>query len=104
MGGIVSRMQGVTLDRAAFIRTPHRGSEMAVSNVGELGRRLIALPVTNSAEARRECDDEGSAAPHGEIIGRGDGRACSVDARRSYRNHEGYIIAEGARTGPKTKA
>ncbi len=84
MGGIVSRMQAVTLDRpawervapgmiekltaasdkdgiiyrslifeanphlkrAVFICTPHRGSEMAVGSIGELGMRLIALPVT----------------------------------------------------------
>ncbi|MGL4401342.1 MAG: esterase/lipase family protein [Luteolibacter sp.] len=84
MGGIVSRMQAVTLDRpaweraapgmiekltagsgeddlikralifeanphlkrAVFICTPHRGSEMAISSIGELGMRLIALPVT----------------------------------------------------------
>jgi pimeloyl-ACP methyl ester carboxylesterase len=87
MGGIVSRMQAVTLDRpawnravpgviekltagsskddlikravifdanphlrrAVFICTPHRGSEMAISSIGELGMRLIALPVTVTA-------------------------------------------------------
>ncbi len=84
MGGIVSRMQAVTLDhesweraapgvigkltagsdkddiiyrslifeanphlkRAVFICTPHRGSEMAIGTIGELGMRLISLPVT----------------------------------------------------------
>lgn len=84
MGGIVSRMQSVTLDRAAwergapgligklthglkqddlvcrgtlfhanphirreiFICTPHRGSEMALGSLGEIGMRLISLPVT----------------------------------------------------------
>jgi hypothetical protein len=30
--------------RLVFICTPHRGSEMAVGSLGELGRRLIALP------------------------------------------------------------
>lgn len=83
MGGIVSRMQAVTLDRASwdraapgvidkllagstddslihralifdanpnvrrivFICTPHRGSEMAIGGIGELGMRLIKLPV-----------------------------------------------------------
>ncbi|MCE9610316.1 MAG: alpha/beta hydrolase [Chthoniobacter sp.] len=82
MGGIVSRMQAVTLDRAAwdrevgtqaeklfmqapaggliqrslifnanpklrrvvFICTPHRGANMAVSSIGEIAMRLIALP------------------------------------------------------------
>ncbi|MGL5018913.1 MAG: esterase/lipase family protein, partial [Luteolibacter sp.] len=37
------------LKRAVFICTPHRGSEMAISNIGELGMRLIALPVTISS-------------------------------------------------------
>ncbi len=84
MGGIVSRMQAVTLDRPAwergapgligkltegstkddliqravlfnanphirrgiFICSPHRGSEMALGSLGEIGMRLIALPVT----------------------------------------------------------
>ena len=31
--------------RMVFICTPHRGSEMALGSLGELGRRLIALPV-----------------------------------------------------------
>lgn len=31
--------------RLVFICTPHRGSEMALGSIGELGRRLIALPV-----------------------------------------------------------
>lgn len=30
--------------RLVFICTPHRGSEMALGSIGELGRRLIALP------------------------------------------------------------
>lgn len=84
MGGIVSRMQSITLDRPAwnrgapglidnltaglkeddmvhratlfqanphvrreiFICTPHRGSEMALGSLGEIGMRLIALPAT----------------------------------------------------------
>jgi pimeloyl-ACP methyl ester carboxylesterase len=32
------------VDRAIFICTPHRGSEMAVGTLGELAMRLIALP------------------------------------------------------------
>ncbi|WP_367870933.1 esterase/lipase family protein [Luteolibacter sp. Populi] len=31
--------------RLIFICTPHRGSEMALGRIGELGRRLISLPV-----------------------------------------------------------
>lgn len=84
MGGIVSRMQAVTLDQAAwergapgvigkltqgmktddlvyratlfnanphirreiFICTPHRGSELALGSLGEIGMRLISLPLT----------------------------------------------------------
>jgi pimeloyl-ACP methyl ester carboxylesterase len=33
------------VDRAIFICTPHRGSEMAVGTLGELAIRLISLPV-----------------------------------------------------------
>jgi hypothetical protein len=33
------------VDRAIFICTPHRGSEMAIGTLGELAIRLIALPV-----------------------------------------------------------
>jgi pimeloyl-ACP methyl ester carboxylesterase len=82
MGGIVSRMQATTLDRATwdrvvgspaekifgedpadglihralifnanpkirrivFICTPHRGSDMAIGTIGEIGMRLIFLP------------------------------------------------------------
>jgi pimeloyl-ACP methyl ester carboxylesterase len=82
LGGLVSRMQATTLDRAAwdrevgtpveklfmeapagglihrslifnanpkirrivFICTPHRGSDMAIDSIGEIGMRLIALP------------------------------------------------------------
>jgi hypothetical protein len=33
------------IDRAVFICTPHRGSEMAVGTLGELAIRLISLPV-----------------------------------------------------------
>lgn len=33
------------VDRAVFICTPHRGSEMAIGTLGELAMRLIALPV-----------------------------------------------------------
>jgi pimeloyl-ACP methyl ester carboxylesterase len=32
------------VDRLVFICTPHRGSEMALGRIGELGRRLISLP------------------------------------------------------------
>ncbi|MCU0748782.1 MAG: alpha/beta hydrolase [Akkermansiaceae bacterium] len=32
------------IDRVIFICTPHRGSEMAISSIGELGMRLISLP------------------------------------------------------------
>lgn len=32
------------IDRLVFICTPHRGSEMALGSLGQLGRRLIALP------------------------------------------------------------
>jgi len=32
------------VDRAVFICTPHRGSEMAIGTIGELAMRLIALP------------------------------------------------------------
>jgi pimeloyl-ACP methyl ester carboxylesterase len=32
------------IDRIIFICTPHRGSEMAISSIGELGMRLISLP------------------------------------------------------------
>ena len=33
------------IDRVIFICTPHRGSEMAVGSLGELGMRLISLPI-----------------------------------------------------------
>jgi pimeloyl-ACP methyl ester carboxylesterase len=33
------------VDRAVFICTPHRGSEMAIGTIGELAVRLISLPV-----------------------------------------------------------
>lgn len=33
------------IDRAIFICSPHRGSEMAISSIGEIGMRLISLPV-----------------------------------------------------------
>ncbi len=32
------------IDRAIFICTPHRGSEMALSRIGSIGAKLIALP------------------------------------------------------------
>jgi hypothetical protein len=32
------------IDRVIFICTPHRGSEMAIGSIGELGMRLISLP------------------------------------------------------------
>lgn len=37
------------IDRMIFICTPHRGSEMAVGSLGELGMRLISLPVDLTA-------------------------------------------------------
>lgn len=37
------------VDRVVFICTPHRGSEFAMSSIGELGRRLISLPVEITA-------------------------------------------------------
>jgi hypothetical protein len=33
------------VDRIIFICTPHRGSELALSKVGEIGMRLISLPL-----------------------------------------------------------
>jgi pimeloyl-ACP methyl ester carboxylesterase len=33
------------IDRAIFICTPHRGSEMAIGTIGELAIKLISLPV-----------------------------------------------------------
>jgi hypothetical protein len=33
------------IDRAIFICSPHRGSEMAIGSIGEIGMRLISLPV-----------------------------------------------------------
>lgn len=33
------------IDRAVFICTPHRGSEMAIGTLGELATRLISLPI-----------------------------------------------------------
>ncbi len=33
------------VDRVVFICTPHRGSEVALGNLGALGRKLISLPV-----------------------------------------------------------
>lgn len=33
------------VERIVFICTPHRGSEMAIGSLGEIGRRLISLPV-----------------------------------------------------------
>ena len=33
------------VDRLVFICTPHRGSEVALGNLGALGRKLISLPV-----------------------------------------------------------
>ena len=47
-GDLVDRATTFTanpnVDRAVFICTPHRGSEMAVGTLGELAMRLIALP------------------------------------------------------------
>lgn len=39
------------VDRAIFICTPHRGSEMAISTIGELAIRLITLPVDIASAA-----------------------------------------------------
>ena len=47
------------LKRVVFICTPHRGSEMAIGTIGELGMRLIALPATSrpaiTEVGRRAC-------------------------------------------------
>jgi len=37
------------VDRVVFICTPHHGSEMALGSLGEIGRRLISLPVDLTA-------------------------------------------------------
>ena len=37
------------IDRVIFICTPHRGSEMAIGSIGELGMRLISLPLDLTA-------------------------------------------------------
>lgn len=37
------------VDRIIFICTPHRGSELALGRIGELGMRLISLPVDLTA-------------------------------------------------------
>jgi hypothetical protein len=37
------------VDRVVFICVPHRGSEFALSSIGELGRRLISLPLEITA-------------------------------------------------------
>jgi hypothetical protein len=39
------------VDRAIFICTPHRGSEMAIGSLGELAIRLISLPVDIASTA-----------------------------------------------------
>jgi hypothetical protein len=48
-GGLVERASTFQANphvaRVVFICTPHRGSEMALGSLGELGRRMIALPV-----------------------------------------------------------
>lgn len=48
-GDLIDRSTSFTanphIDRAIFICTPHRGSEMAVGTLGELAIRLISLPV-----------------------------------------------------------
>jgi hypothetical protein len=41
------------IDRAVFICTPHRGSEMAIGTLGELAIRLISLPVDIAGAATR---------------------------------------------------
>ena len=38
------------IDREIFICTPHRGSELAISGIGEFAMRLIALPVEITSE------------------------------------------------------
>lgn len=37
------------IDRIVFICTPHRGSQMALGSLGEIGHRLISLPVDLTA-------------------------------------------------------
>lgn len=38
------------IDREVFICTPHRGSELAISSIGQLAMRLIALPIEITSE------------------------------------------------------
>jgi len=43
--------------RLVFICTPHRGSEMALGSIGELGRRLIALPADLTSTVSQSMGD-----------------------------------------------
>ena len=43
--------------RLVFICTPHRGSEMALGSIGELGRRLIALPADLTTSVTKTMGD-----------------------------------------------
>lgn len=53
MGDVVDRsvifQANPKVDRIIFICTPHRGSELALGKVGELGMRLISLPLDLTA-------------------------------------------------------
>jgi triacylglycerol esterase/lipase EstA (alpha/beta hydrolase family) len=42
------------VNRVVFIATPHRGSNMAVGGIGELGMRLIALPAAVISQVNNE--------------------------------------------------
>ncbi len=52
-GGLIERatifQANPMIDRIIFICTPHRGSEMALGSLGELGMRLISLPLDITA-------------------------------------------------------
>jgi pimeloyl-ACP methyl ester carboxylesterase len=60
-GGLVDRATtfeaNPKIARLVFICTPHRGSEMAVGSLGELGRRLIALPADLTTTVTRSMGD-----------------------------------------------
>ncbi len=55
--------------RVVFICTPHRGSEMAISTIGELGMRLISLPgdITSSV-SKSAINTLSSFSGHGKIL------------------------------------
>jgi len=60
-GGLVERTSTFQANphvaRVVFICTPHRGSEMAMGNLGELGRRLISLPMDLTATVTSSLGD-----------------------------------------------